>query len=104
MLSKDGNDRNKLRFYKTIKGSFSQEPYVSNVVNRSQRAWLSRFRASAVANLRVESGRYTRPVTPVDERTCCYCTSKSLDNEMHVILDCSAMSFKRNCFFGKMFL
>ena len=89
-------------FIKTIKGSFSPEPYVSQVANRSQRAWLSRFRVSAVANLRVEAGRYTRPVTPVEQRTCCYCKSQSLDNEMHAILVCNAMSIKRNCFLGKM--
>ena len=45
-LDKDGNDHNKLRFYKTIKGSFNPEPYVTNVTNRSQRAWLSRFHVS----------------------------------------------------------
>ena len=61
-LDKDGNDRNKLRFYKTIKGSFSPEPYVSYVTNRSQRAWLSRFRVSAVANLRLKADRYVTPL------------------------------------------
>ena len=56
-LDVDGNDHNKLRFYKTLKGTFSPEPYVVHVLNRSQRSWLTRFRVSAVANLRVESGR-----------------------------------------------
>ena len=101
-IGNDGKDHNKLRFYKTIKGSFSPEPYVSNVRNRSQRAWLSRFRVSAVANLRVEAGRYTRPVTPLEQRTCCYCVSGCIDDEMHAILLCKTMSIKRNCFLGKM--
>ena len=98
----NGNDHNKLRFYKSIKGSFSPEPYITNVTNRSQRAWLTRYRVSAVANLRVESGRYTRPVTPVEQRVCCYCSSNTLDDEMHAILQCSTMSLKRNCFIGRM--
>ena len=101
-VDKDGNDHNKLRFYKTIKGSFSREPYVNNVANRSQRAWLSRYRVSAVANLRVEAGRYTRPVTPVEQRICLYCSSQCLDDEMHAILACNSMAIKRNCFLGKM--
>ena len=91
-----------MRFYKTLKGSFCPEPYIHNVANRSQRAWLTRYRVSAVANLRVECGRYTRPVTPLDQRVCCYCSSNTLDDEMHAILLCPTMSLKRNCFVGKM--
>ena len=36
-IGADGYDHNKLRLYKTFKGSFKQEPYITN-----QRAWLSR--------------------------------------------------------------
>ena len=98
----NGNDHNKLRFYKTFKGTFSPEPYILNVVNRSQRAWLTRYRVSAVANLRVKSGRNTRPVTLLENRTCCYCSSNRLDDERHAILSCTTMTLKRNCFIGKM--
>ena len=35
----DGMDHNKLRLYKTIKGTFRQEPYITNILNRKQRAW-----------------------------------------------------------------
>ena len=44
----DGIDHNKLRFYKKLKSSFTQEPYIANIVNKSQRAWLTRYRVSAV--------------------------------------------------------
>ena len=101
-LGSDGANHNKLRFYKTLKGSFTQEPYIKNILNKSQRAWLTRYRVSAVANLRIESGRYTRPVTPVTSRICCYCNSDSVDDEKHAILLCKTFSLKRNCFFGKM--
>ena len=30
-IGSDSNDHNKLRLYKTFKGSFKQEPYISNV-------------------------------------------------------------------------
>ena len=101
-LDSDGIDHNKLRFYKTLKGSFTQEPYISNIPNRSQRAWLTRYRVSAVSNLRIESGRYTRPVTPVTARLCCYCNSNNIDDEKHAILSCPTFTLKRNCFFGRM--
>ena len=97
----DGVDHNKLRFYKTLKGSFTQEPYITNVQNKSQRAWLTRYRVSAVPTLRMESGRYTRPVTPIAARFCRYCSENILDDEKHAILTCKTFTLKRNCFFGK---
>ena len=100
-LGNDGLDHNKLRFYKTLKGSFTQEPYVTEIRNRSQRSWLTRYRVSAVPNLRMESGRYTRPVTPVESRLCRYCPNKCIDDEQHAILICETFKIKRNCFFGK---
>ena len=99
--SSDELDHNKLRFYKTLKCSFIQEPYITNILNKTQRAWLTRYRVSAVPNLGIESGRYTRPVTPVTSRICKYCSDHKIDDEKHAILECGTFSIKRNCFFGK---
>ena len=98
----DGLDHNKLRFYRKLKSSFTPEPYITNILNKSQRAWLTRYRVSAVPTLGIESGRYTRPVTPVNSRTCKYCSSNKLDDENHAILECNTFSIKRNCFLGKL--
>ena len=100
-IGSDGIDHNKLRFYKTLKGSFTQEPYISNILNKSQRAWLTRYRVSAVPSLGLESGRYTRPVTPIASRFCKYCTANAIDDEKHAILVCNTFALKRNCFLGK---
>ena len=100
-LGPDGLDHNKLRIYKTLKGSFSQEPYITNIKNRNQRAWLTRYRTSAHC-LRIELGRYTRPVTPVSERKCLYCQSGECDTEQHFILSCDTFRLKRQCFFGRL--
>ena len=100
-LGNDGLDHNKLRFYKTLKGSFTQEPYITNIQNKSQRAWLTRYRVSAVPNLRLESGRYGRPVTPVAERLCRYCSDNCIDDEQHAFLLCGIFTIRGNCFFGK---
>ena len=101
-LGNDGIDHNKLRFYRTLKSSFTPEPYITKVLNKSQRAWLTRYRVSAVPTLGIEAGRYTRPVTPVTSRICKYCTSNKIDDEKHAILECDTISIKRNCFFGKL--
>ena len=95
----DTTDRNKLRFYKTLKSSFSIEPYISSIQNRNQRAWISRIRLSA-HRLCIETGRYTQPITPVCERVCKYCETGSIDDENHLI-NCPKFSTKTNCLFGK---
>ena len=55
-----------------------------------------------MSTLGIESGRYTRPITPVTSRICKYCTSNQIDDEKHAILECNTFSVKRNCFFGKL--
>ena len=100
-IGSDGIDHNKLRLYKLLKGSFGQEPYVTNIKNRNQRAWLSRYRTSA-HNLQIEQGRYTRPVTPLSERKCVYCLSGEIDTEQHFVLFCETFKLKRQCFFGRL--
>ena len=86
--------------YNTFKGCFKQEPYISNINNRNQRAWLSRYRTSA-HSLRVETGRHTSPVTPLSHRVCVYCESGECATEQHAILFCKTFNLKRQCFFGR---
>ena len=89
-----------MRLYQSFKGSFKPEPYITNVENRNQRMWLSRYRTSA-HNLRVETGRYTYPVTPLLQRTCIYCNSGECDTELHAILQCKTFQLKRQCFINR---
>ena len=100
-LDNDGQDHNKLRFYNKLKASFKIEPYIVQIRNRNQRQWLSRYRTSAHA-LRIESGRYTRPVTPILERKCRFCKSDSIDDEEHFILFCNIFKIKRQCFLSRL--
>ena len=96
-LGDDGQNHNKLRFYNQIKGSFKIEPYIQKIKNRNQRQWLTRFRTSA-HTLRIESGRYTRPVTPITERKCTYCKDDEIDDERHFVLFCKTFNIKRQGF------
>ena len=100
-IGNDGQDHNKLRLYKTLKGSFRIEPYLDNIKNRNQRHWLSRYRTSA-HTLRIELGRYSCPVTPLSQRKCLYCLSGACDDEQHFILFCDTFKLKRQCFFGRL--
>ena len=96
----DGLDHNKLRLYKQLKGSFKIEPYITNITHRNQHAWLSRYRTSAHP-LRIETGRYSTPPTPLSKRICLYCESGVCDTEEHAILVCPTFNLKRQCFFGR---
>ena len=100
-LGNDGQDHNKLRFYNKFKGSFHIEPYILKIKNRNQRQWLTRLRTSA-HTLRIESGRYTCPVTPISERKCIYCKEDEIDDERHFILLCKSFNLKRQCFMSRM--
>ena len=114
----DSQNRNKLRTYCKLKGSFTQEPYISLVRNRNQRAFLTRLRVSS-HNLGIELGRRTQPITPLDKRKCIYCQHNSpdlsqqgssanmsqpnlcLDDELHFLVHCPTFTIKRNCLYGK---
>ena len=100
-INEDSRNTNKLRFYSFLKGSFTREPYIDLVKNRSQREWLTRLRISA-HHLKIETGRWTRPVTPLQNRICTYCDTNTVDDEKHFLHDCNIFALKRSCFFFKM--
>ncbi len=64
----------KLRTYKLFKNKFKFENYLYSTNNFNHT--LFRFRICS-HNLRIETGRYTRPNTPEHDRICIYCTQQS---------------------------
>ena len=92
---------NKLRFYSTLKSSFSREPYLDLVQSRNQRSFLTRLRCSA-HQLEIEKLRYSTPPIPASLRLCKFCNSGQIGDEEHFLLNCDVFSLKRACFFGKM--
>ena len=105
-------NHNKLRTYSKLKASFTPEPYITQVRNRNQRAFLTRVRVSS-HNLRIELGRRTQPITPLAQRYCIYCRGTGpgvgvsqpnqtmIDDEFHFLVQCSTFTVKRNCLYGK---
>lgn len=86
------NDRgkdngNKLRTYRQYKSNCSVEPYVSKIIPRSYRRVMALFRAGSLP-LAIETGRYTKPPIPVEDRLCVYCSDNSVETEKHFLLNC----------------
>ena len=80
-ISTEGN----LRTYRKFKSVFGSEDYLS-LTNSKYRKALTRLRISA-HTLAVERGRYTRPPTQLQDRTCPHCPDK-VEDEIHFLLKC----------------
>jgi hypothetical protein len=97
------NQQTKLRFYKSIKDEFAEEPYLS--LDWKCRTALTRLRISA-HNLNIERGRYSRSDNALAiQRLCPYCCSPDvaylselpfpdenpiIEDEAHVLSTCPA--------------
>ena len=77
--------RTKLRTYVKYKHDFKLEPYVTKLYFKNRQE-LSRLRLSD-HKLKVEVGRYTKPKTPSEDRTCTFCPN-SVENEYHFLITC----------------
>ena len=84
----------KLRTFKLFKEEFKFESYLTSTKNHNHTLSLFRFRISS-HNLRIETGRYTRPKTPEQERKCIYCSNHSVENEPHFLLVCDLYTNER---------
>ena len=82
------NSSNKLVFYNSIKHTYLPESYLTNVKNIEHRHILSKFRLSN-HDLNIERGRYTKPPTPINQRTCPLCGNSEIESEIHFLFECS---------------
>ena len=89
----------KLRTYRLIKpNTFEPEPYLSVISNPMVKQAVTKFRISD-HKLAIEIGRHCRPPKPVEDRTCSLCKSQSVEDEIHLLIHCSAYDFIRFNFF-----
>ena len=84
---KEANSGNKLRTYRLYKSTFKTETYVKLNMRRDQRRILSQFRSCNLP-LAIETGRYTKPKTPLQDRICKVCSMNSIEDETHFLIDC----------------
>ena len=86
----------KMRTYILYKNNFCYEKYL-DILATELRKPLTQFRISA-HNLEIERGRYTRPVTPVNQRICRRCNA-STDSELHFLFECGLFTSQREQLF-----
>ena len=77
-----------MRTYILYKNNFCYEKYL-DILATELRKPLTQFRISA-HNLQIERGRYTRPITPLDQRLCKRCNTAT-DTELHFLFNCTTL-------------
>ena len=82
----------KLFTYSKLKPHFRYENYLCHVKIGQHRAALTKLRTSS-HNLNIETGRYTRPKTPKEERLCTTCNV--IEDEYHFLICCSRYNDER---------
>ena len=76
------------------------EPYLLHLKNRYYIRAVARYRMSS-HDLRIERGRYDRPVTPAEQRICTRCNLNEIDNEKHMLFTCIYFASEQTLFFFK---
>jgi len=87
----------KLDMYRQIKTEFQYEEYLDCPNSREGQIALTRLRVSN-HRLRIETGRYTKPYTPRENRLCSCGTQ--VEDEFHFLFQCSLLADIRKLHFG----
>ena len=56
-------------------------------MRRGHRRILARFRSCSLP-LAIETGRFTRPKTPLNQRLCRFCKTSAIEDETHFLIAC----------------
>ena len=93
---RDENNGNKLRTYtcRTYKNTFCTEYYVKLNMKRDHRRILAQFRSCNLP-LAIETGRFTKPKTPLNQHVCKFCKTLAIEDETHFLISCEFYSDKR---------
>jgi len=90
----DSDSNPKLRTYKLFKHQFQFESFLSTPTNLNYALSLTKFRISS-HNLAIETGRYTKPKTQIQDRLCIHCNHKEIETEQHFLLACPLYNEER---------
>ena len=88
---------NKLLLYKELKSNFGYEEYLSCIVSKQNRCFLTKLRISA-HSLKIETGRYARERTERIERICVFCDRNEVEDEYHFVIECPAYNILRRTY------
>ena len=79
---------NKLRTYRTYKTTLSTERYVKSNMRRHHWCILGQFRSCNLP-LAIETGRFTKPKTSLNERLCRFSEASAIEDETYLLISCS---------------
>jgi hypothetical protein len=80
--------RSKLRTYMTFKRHLKLESYLLSEKDKIGRYGLTSIRVGT-SKLRIETGRWKRPIEKAEDRVCIQCASGEVEDEKHFILHCN---------------
>ena len=89
----------KLRTYFFFRYHFEMEQYLFVIKDFDKRRFLNKFRISS-HKLKIETGRFTRPLAPLEQRVCDHCLM-TIDDEFHFLMQCPRYSHFQSIFFFK---
>ena len=92
------NDNGKLRTYVQIKTNFGFEKYLDLLKDSKKRRCITKFKICS-HKLGGESGRYVRPLIPLNERICNRCDKQEINNEIHFFNNCTQVLEPRKTLF-----
>ena len=95
---KDIESSNKLRTYALVKQYFCVEPYISHIRGNHLITAMVRYRMSS-HDLNIERGRFNNPINPKNQQICTRCELNEINDEIHLLLHCSAMNNERKILF-----
>ena len=88
----------KLNFYYTMKKTYGPSAYLDLTRKNASRKALVKLRTSS-HKLLIETGRYDN--IPRNEKVCNVCNCKTIEDEIHFLLDCPSYSSLKDMFFTK---
>jgi hypothetical protein len=92
--------KSKLRTYRTFKKKLVMEKYLLSEKEKKGRYLLTAVR-TGTNKLRIETGRWKRPVEKKEDRVCIQCGSGEVEDERHFILCCNRFQDLRRDLFDE---
>lgn len=86
----------KLRTFILFKDFFSTATFLKKPLSFIQRKYLAKIRLGCL-ELEIETGRYSRPIIPAEERLCQVCENGqgNVEDEFHFIMECDRYTYER---------
>ena len=93
----------KLRTFNQFKDFSSTPSYITKPLSFIQRRFLAKLRLGCL-ELRIETGRYSRPRLPPELRTCQTCGDREpqIEDEFHFLFECRAYEHQRTIWLNRL--